>query len=151
MNEDVVTLLAALRRTPLSWIADEIENEIAVGRLVEKIYGAPGRKRRIRATTVQDYDDEAQIEITLHCLANYLLVTPHYGRTLPLRIGREYLGLGTEFSIRVKALVANADNDQIHRMVKRHRGMTAFGTTPVRRPKVTDLVGWLAKELEHAL
>lgn len=75
----------------------------------------------------------------------------YYGRTLPLRIGREYLGLGTEFSIRVKALVASADNDQIHRMVKRHRGMTAFETTPVRTRKVTDLVGWLAKELEHAL
>jgi hypothetical protein len=75
----------------------------------------------------------------------------YYGRTLPLRIGREYLGLGTEFSIRVKALVANAKNDQIHRMVKRHRGMTAFETTPVRRRKVTDLVGWLAKELQHAL
>jgi len=77
MNHDVVALLEALRATPLAWIADEVEAEIAVGRLVEKTYSEPGQTRRRTGTTVQDFNDEEQLEIALHCLANYLLVTPH--------------------------------------------------------------------------
>lgn len=76
MNQDVTALLETLRETPLAWIADEIENEIAVGQLVEKTYTEPGQTRQRTATTVQDYNDKEQLEITLHCLSNYLLVTP---------------------------------------------------------------------------
>lgn len=98
MNQDVVVLLDALRRTALAWIADEIEHEIAVGRLVEKTYSEPGQTRRRMATTVQDYDDQEQLEITLHCLANYLLVTPHVWRegvaSLKESVQAESLGLG---------------------------------------------------------
>jgi hypothetical protein len=108
VNEDVVFLAQALRETPLAWIADEIESEIARGRMVEKTYTEPGKKRKKTATTVEDYSDQQQLEIALHCIANYITVTPHVWKNAVARLAKNVKGSDTNEPVHV--VLADATN-----------------------------------------
>src|SRR5205823_490877 len=81
----------------------------------------------------------------------FLTECKYYGANLPLHLGREYLGLGSEFSLRVKTLVANKASPEVHTLVKRHRGTTHFHLTSANPRNVNQFVGWLATELKHSL
>ncbi len=74
-----------------------------------------------------------------------------YGKSLPLRIGREFLGLSTEFHARAKTIASNSDNPSILNLARSHDRITQFGLYPGRMVKIQSFIGWLAKELEHAL
>lgn len=74
-----------------------------------------------------------------------------YGRSLPLRIGREFLGLCSEFHARAKTIASNSNNSSILNLVRSHDRITQFALYPGQKVKIKSFVGWLAKELEHAL
>ncbi|MCA9628653.1 MAG: hypothetical protein KC766_13335 [Myxococcales bacterium] len=74
-----------------------------------------------------------------------------YGRSLPLHLGREYLGLSSEFRIRVKTIVSNVRSDHIGRMIASQRGTENFDVSPMTPGKVVRFVEWVAKELEQVL
>jgi hypothetical protein len=81
----------------------------------------------------------------------FLAECKYYGASLDLSLGREYLGLGSEFQMRVKTLVSNIHSDEIRTLVRRHSGTTNFSVSPLQPAKVETFVGWLTKELEHVL
>jgi hypothetical protein len=74
-----------------------------------------------------------------------------YGRSLPLHLGREFLGLSSEFSIRVKTIVSNVRSDQVGKLITSHRGTENFDVSPMDPGRVLRFVEWLAKELEQVL
>lgn len=91
------------------------------------------------------------LQLDADCSAvRFLAECKYYGNNLPLHLGREYLGLGSEFSIRVKTLVANEDSREVRTLVKRHRGTTHFRLSPANQP-TQQFIGWLATELRHSL
>lgn len=81
----------------------------------------------------------------------FLAECKYYGRAIPLHLGREFLGLGSEFSIRVETIVANQGSPDVHRLVKRHRGTSQFNLTTANPAKIARFIGWLSTELEHVL
>lgn len=82
---------------------------------------------------------------------HFLAECKFYGSSLPLSLGREYLGLTSEFSIRVKTLTANQASPEVHRLVKSHKGTTHFDFAPSNQTSIDHFVGWLATELKHSL
>jgi hypothetical protein len=74
-----------------------------------------------------------------------------YGRSLPLELGREFLGLTSEFSLRVKTIVSNVRSDQVGKMITSHHGTENFDVSPMDPSRVLRFVEWLAKELEQVL
>lgn len=74
-----------------------------------------------------------------------------YGSSLPLRIGREFLGLCTEFHARAKTIASNSNNPSILKLVRSHDRITQFSLYPGQTDQIEKFIGWLAKELEHAL
>lgn len=74
-----------------------------------------------------------------------------YGSSLPLSIGREFLGLGTEFTCRAKTIASNSTSTSIITLAKSHKKITQFMLEPSHSDKVDSFVGWLAKEMEHVL
>jgi hypothetical protein len=74
-----------------------------------------------------------------------------YGASLPLHLGREYLGLSAEFTLRIKTIVSNQTSQEIHALVTAHKGTGNFGVTPLD-PAVTDrFANWLANEFLQVL
>lgn len=74
-----------------------------------------------------------------------------YGSSLPLSIGREFLGLGTEFTCRAKTIASNSTSASIVTLAKAHKKITQFSLDPNHPDKVDSFIGWLAKEMEHVL
>jgi hypothetical protein len=75
-----------------------------------------------------------------------------YGDTIPLHLGREYLGLCSEFSTtkRGKTLVTNIDNPNIKLLLKTH----SCTGNPLVRPASqarSGFIGWLEVELKQVL
>ena len=73
-----------------------------------------------------------------------------YGRSLPLEIGREFLGLSSEFTVRVKTIVSNVRSDSVGKMIASHKGTANFDISPMDPALVEQLIGWLATELQQA-
>ncbi|MEY2494672.1 MAG: hypothetical protein QOJ45_1164 [Verrucomicrobiota bacterium] len=93
---------------------------------------------------------QRQVDID-YSAVRFLAECKCYGDTLPLHLGREYLGLGSEFSLRVKTIVSNVESAEIHTLIRRHGGTTNFRLVPTGPGNVNMFIGWLAKELQHAL
>ncbi len=74
-----------------------------------------------------------------------------YGRSLPLELGREFLGLSSEFGLRVKTIVSNVRSDQVGKMITSHKGTENFDVSPMDPARVRRFIEWLAKELEQVL
>jgi len=81
----------------------------------------------------------------------FLAECKFYGESLPLHLGREYLGLSSEFGMRVKSLVVNTGKNDVQTLLKRHGGTVHFEISPGDPDKVDQFVHWLAVELRHAL
>jgi hypothetical protein len=71
--------------------------------------------------------------------------------TFPLELGREFVGLGAEFSLRIKTLVSNSSNDQVHDLVAKHRSTENFRISALPTANVDRFVKWLATELRQVL
>ena len=84
--------------------------------------------------------------------AKLLLECKYYGDSIPLNLGREYLGLSSEFSGRVKTFVYNLDNNpSIQSLISTHRGTSSFLISPLEPQRVTAFIGWLKVELAQVL
>ena len=81
----------------------------------------------------------------------FLAERKYYGRTLPLHLGREFVGLCSEFSLRIKVMVSNVGNDEIHALITRHGGTENFNISPTDPSRVEVFVGWLANEFQQVL
>lgn len=81
----------------------------------------------------------------------FLAECKYYGTSLPLHLGREYLGLSSEFNIRVKTIISNSSSDEIHNLVTSHRGTENFNVSPSEPNNVDTFIHWLANELRQVL
>jgi hypothetical protein len=70
---------------------------------------------------------------------------------IPLELGREFVGLGAEFSLRIKTLVSNRESPEVHALVVKHGGTENFRTTTLIEKNVNRFVNWLANELRQVL
>jgi len=80
-----------------------------------------------------------------------LIECKFYGATLPLELGREFLGLGKEFNMRIKTLVSNAESDDVHRLVSRHQGTANFRIAPTSPAETNRFVAWMETEIKQVL
>ncbi len=74
-----------------------------------------------------------------------------YGNSLPLHLGREFIGLCAECSMRIKAIASNQERDEIRRLIRPHRATAHFTISPLTPNRVDDLIGWLATEFKQVL
>jgi hypothetical protein len=81
----------------------------------------------------------------------FLAECKYYGDSLPLGLGREYLGLSKEFNLRVKTIVSNISSDEIHNLVTKHKGTENFDVSMIRPNNIEQFVQWLANELKQVL
>ncbi len=75
-----------------------------------------------------------------------------YGDTIPLHLGREYLGLCQEFNPtkRGKTLVTNVDNSEIRLLLRKHNCTGNPRVIPAA-PATQGFIGWLEVELKQML
>lgn len=81
----------------------------------------------------------------------FLVECKYYGHSLPLHLGREFVGLCSEFSLRIKAMASNVGNDEIHTLITRHGGTENFNVSPTDPSRVEVFIGWLANEFQQVL
>lgn len=81
----------------------------------------------------------------------FLAECKYYGHSLPLHLGREFIGLCAEFSLRIKVIVSNRSSDEIHTLVTKHKGTENFNITPLYPNQVDIFVNWLANEFRQVL
>jgi hypothetical protein len=86
-----------------------------------------------------------------HTKIRLLIECKYYGVDLPLRIGREYLGLSSEFQVRVKTLVSNIEDVNILKLLNSHRGTFTSHVYTGAQNNVEEMVGWVANELRNSL
>lgn len=72
-----------------------------------------------------------------------------YGVTLNLSIGREFIGLNSEFSTSVKALVSNTSHSDIPKLLNAHKAMPIFEVRISNRSREEQLIGWFSTELRR--
>src|SRR6185312_14834067 len=66
----------------------------------------------------------------LHTKVKFLAECKFYGSGLPLSLGREYLGLCDEFSLRIRVIVSNVGSEDVRLMIKGHNGTANFEISP---------------------
>ena len=81
----------------------------------------------------------------------FLAECKYYGSTLPLSLGREFLGLKSDFSLRIKTIVSNVGSDEVHTLVTKHKATENFDISPIKPRNVERFVQWLANELRQIL
>lgn len=86
-----------------------------------------------------------------HSKIKFLAECKYYGAALPLHLGREFLGLCSEFSIRVKSLTSNVGSDSIHKLLTSHRQTENFNIDPSNDKNVNMFINWTSNELRHVL
>jgi hypothetical protein len=74
-----------------------------------------------------------------------------YGAALDLALGREFLGLLKEFSVKVRTMVSNLSNDNLHTLITKHDGTENFLITPINGANADRFVQWLANEFRQVL
>lgn len=88
----------------------------------------------------------------LHTKVKFLAECKFYGSGLRLNLGREYLGLCTEFgSLRIKSMVSNADSPDLHTLITRHGGTENFNISPWNPNSVVMFTRWIANELRQVI
>lgn len=85
-------------------------------------------------------------------LVKFIAECKCYGSSVQLSLGREYLGLSSEFPMkRVKTMVSNVSNEEVHDLVTNHNGTENFDVTPLLPRNVDRFVKWLENELRQVL
>ena len=87
----------------------------------------------------------------MHTRIKFMAECKYYGDHLDLRLGREFLGLSREFTLRVKTIVSNVESDGIHEIMKQYKGTENFNVAPDNPDAVDRFIQWLANELRHVL
>ena len=72
-----------------------------------------------------------------------------YGERLTLSLGREFIGLNSEFSTAVKAIVSNVSHTEIPKLLRTHRAMPLFEIRPSSPVREQELIGWFSNELRR--
>lgn len=81
-----------------------------------------------------------------------LIECKFYGGDLDLHLGREFVGLAKEFSVRVRSFASNEGGTNVAKLIKRHGGSENFFLSPLNLSYVDDrFVPWLAEELRQRL
>ncbi|SFH61573.1 hypothetical protein [Planctomicrobium piriforme] len=84
----------------------------------------------------------------VHCL----LECKFYGGDLPLGLGREFVGLSKEVSVRIRCLASNESNNSIRKLLRRHQGFENFTLSPQNQSYVDQrFVPWMAEHLRQIL
>lgn len=86
-----------------------------------------------------------------HTAVKFLAECKCYGDSLDLSLGREYVGLASEFRLRGKTLVSNVNSESLHTLVTGHNGTVNAEIDPFEPQKVEDFIGWLKTELQQIL
>jgi hypothetical protein len=81
----------------------------------------------------------------------YLAECKFYGADLPLHIGREFLGLCSEFNVRVKTITSNVGSNNIHKLLTSHKQTENFNLTPLSPDKIDIFIKWMSNELRQVL
>ena len=79
----------------------------------------------------------------------FLFECKYYGKNLPLHLGREFLGLISEFDCRIEVLVAKQDGDMVRRMVSAHRGTVVLNLKPKGGRDEQRFIRWLENEINQ--
>lgn len=87
----------------------------------------------------------------MHTRIKFMAECKYYGDRLDLHLGREFLGLSREFTLRVKTIVSNVESNDIHKIMKQYKGTENFNVSPDNPDAVDRLIQWLANELRHVL
>lgn len=75
-----------------------------------------------------------------------------YGSRVELSLGREYLGLSSEFPMkRGKTMVSNVSSEEVHDLVTEHNGTENFELSPLLPRNLDRFVKWLENELRQIL
>ncbi len=72
-----------------------------------------------------------------------------YGDKLTLSLGREFIGLHSEFSTAVKAIVSNTSHEQMPSLLYTHKAMPLFEIRPSSPDRERELIGWFSNELRR--
>jgi len=81
----------------------------------------------------------------------FLAECKFYGADLPLHIGREFLGLCSEFNVRVKSIVSNVGSNNIHKLLTSHKQTVNFELTPLNSDRIDIFIKWMTNELRQVL
>lgn len=87
----------------------------------------------------------------MHTRVKFMAECKYYGDQLDLRLGREFLGLSREFTLRVKTIVSNVESNGIHKIMSQYKGTENFNVSPDNSDAVDRFIQWLANELRHVL
>lgn len=81
----------------------------------------------------------------------FLAECKYYGPNLRLSLGREFIGLARDFTVRITTIVSNVGNEEVHNLVTHHKTKENFQVTPLQPQNVERFVQWLANELRQIL
>lgn len=76
MNPEIEDLIAALRETQFGWMADEVVEAISVGRQHSKEFREEGARKKTKATAVDPFSADEQMEILIETLVEYFGTLP---------------------------------------------------------------------------
>jgi hypothetical protein len=78
-----------------------------------------------------------------------LIECKFYGDKLTLGLGREFIGLHSEFNTAVKAIVSNTSHDEMPKLLRTHKAMPLFDIRPSNPTREQELIGWFSNELRR--
>ena len=78
-----------------------------------------------------------------------LIECKYYGERLNLNLGREFIGLHSEYSTAVKAIVSNTFHKEMPKLLRTHKAMPMFESKPSRPQREQELIGWFSNELRR--
>ncbi len=76
MTEDSIEIIKMLREARFGWIADELVESLALGRQTVKEFRELGSTRATKATTIEPFSPEQEMELVVETLAQYFIVMP---------------------------------------------------------------------------
>jgi len=76
MTEDSREIIGLLRDARLGWIADEIVDDIALGRQVEQQFREEGANKRSVGSRIEPYSADEERRLIVETLYQYLIVLP---------------------------------------------------------------------------
>jgi hypothetical protein len=86
-----------------------------------------------------------------HSKAMFLAECKFYGGALPLRIGREFVGLVSECQLRTRTIVSNVASDNVRALAAGHKATANFTVSPMSQSRVDEFVSWITTELRQVL
>ena len=87
-----------------------------------------------------------------HRMIKFIAECKCYGTRIELHLGREYLGLSSEFyTLRVITIVSNVKSDEVHDLIKPYKGTENFEVSPLLPRNLDRFISWLENDLRQFL